>query len=216
MISKINTKLNKAKSFTLTVLKEMKICLDYPRFSAEIELRLVTAAAYSILWLTRFPAAGYELQLSRSLAAGYKLHLSQVPTAGYKLRLTPSYGWHEFRRLDTGYSWFYPAANSSTGGRIQVTVDDILRLTRLPTVGYDLRLIPSCGWFYSDADSSPPAGLDLWRTYTLIYQVNLRTYSAKYTISMVCFLPLNFSYHWLRLWLLLQEHWRSLRKLEEA
>ena len=70
----------------------MKICLDYPRFSAEIELRLVTAVADSILWLTRFPAAGYELQLSRSLAAGYKLHLTQVPAAGYELQLTTSYG----------------------------------------------------------------------------------------------------------------------------
>ena len=66
-------------------------------------------------------------------------------------------------------------------------------------------------------DSSPSAGLDLRLTYTLIYQVNLRTYFAnKYIIFMVCFLSPDFSYHWSRLWLLLQETWRSLRKLEEA
>ena len=33
---------------------------------------------------------------------------------------------------------------------------------------------------------------------------------------MVCLLPTDFSYHWSRLWLLLQESWRSLKKLEKA
>ena len=79
-----------------------------------------------------------------------------------------------------------------------------------------LRLIPSCEWLPVAADSSPSTGLDFRLTYTLIYQVNLRTYSAKHIIFMVCFLPSDFSCHWSRFWLLLQEAWRSLRKLEEA
>ena len=89
--------------------------------------------------------------------------------------------------------WFSPAANSSFGRWIRVTADTILRLTRVPA-----------------------AGLDLWQAYTLIYRVNLRNHSAKYIIFMVYFLGADFSYHWFRLWLLLQEPWRSLKKLEEA
>ena len=146
---------------------------------------------------------------------------SRVPAAGYKLRLTPSYGWLEFRllelppipsqgwlelrQLDTSYSWLHPTANSSFGTWIRLKVDSILRLTT------------SCGWFYSAADSSPPSGHDLWLTYALIYQVNLRTYSAKYIIFMVCFLPTDFSYHRSRLCLLLfknlEEAWRSFKTL---
>ena len=92
-------------------------------------------------------------------------------------------------------------ADLSSGGWIRVTADSILRLTRVPAAGCDLRLIPSCGWL---------------EFYILIYQVNLRTYSAKCIIFMVCFLPTDFSYHWSRLWLLLEEPWRSLKKLEET
>ena len=62
-------------------------------------------------------------------------------------------------------------------------------------------MILSCGWL---------------EFYALIYQVNVRTYSAKYIIFMVCFLSTDFSYNWSRLWLLFQEPWRSLKKLEEA
>ena len=40
-----------------------------------------------------------------------------------------------------------------------------------------------------------PAGFDMRLTYTLIYPVNLRTYSAKYNIFIVCFRPADFSYH---------------------
>ena len=57
------------------------------------------------------------------------------------------------------------------------------------------------------------AGLDLRLTYTLIYQANLWTYSVKCIIFMVFFLPPDFSYHWFRLWLLLQEPWRSFKTL---
>ena len=117
------------------------------------------------------------------------------------MQLTPSHEWLEFRQLDTSYSWPHPTADSSSGGWIRLKADSILRLTRVPAARYELQLILSCGWL---------------EFYTLIYQVNLRTYSAKYIIFMVCFLPTDFSYHWFRLWLLLQESWRSLKKLEEA
>ena len=129
------------------------------------------------------------------------LRLTRVPAAGYGLY----YGWLEFRQLDTSYSWLHLTADSSSGGWIRLKADSILRLTA------------SCGWFYSAAGSSPPAGLDFRLTYTLIYQVILKTYSAKYIIFMVCFLPTNFSYHWSRPRLLLQEEaWGSLKKFEEA
>ena len=122
------------------------------------------AACYSCGWF--YPAAGYELRLSRVPAAGCKLRLSRDPTAGYKLRLTPTCDWLEFRRLDTGCGQLRQTADLSSGGWIRVTVDYILRLTRVPAAGYDLRLIPSCGWlelrrldtscswFYPAADSS--------------------------------------------------------------
>ena len=70
-----------------------------------------------------------------------------------------SYGWLEFRRLDTSCGWLYPTtdssfggwirvtADSSSGGWIRVAADSILRLTRVPAAGYELRLIPSPGWF---------------------------------------------------------------------
>ena len=91
-----------------------------------------------------------------------------------------------------------------------------MRLTRVPEAPYELQLIPSCGWFYAASDSSQSVGLDLQLTYTLIYQVNVRTLSAKRIIFMVCFLSPDFSYQWLSFCLLLQEPWRSLKKLEEA
>ena len=169
-------------SFTSTVSKEKwwTNCLDYPGFSSEIELRLVTAAVDSILRLDT-SCGCVESQ-----------------------RLDTSYHWVEFRQLDSSYGWLHSTADSSSGSWIWLKADSILQLTT------------SCGWFYSAADSSPTAGLDLRLTSTLIYQGNLRTYSAKRIIFMVCFLPTDFSYHWSRLWLLFQKPWRSLRKLEEA
>ena len=101
--------------------------------------------------------------------------------------------------LAAGYEWqlrlIYPVADSSSGGLIRVAADSVLRLTRVR-----------------------PAGLDLRLFYTLTYQVNLRTYSAKYIIFMVCFLLSDLSYHWFRsscCFKNLEEAWRSLRKLEE-
>ena len=50
----------------------------------------------------------------------------------------------------------------------------------------------------------------------LTYQVNLRTCSAKYIVFMVCFLPPDFSYHWFRFCLPLQDASKSLKKLEKT
>ena len=127
--------------------KKWTICLDYPGFSSEIELQF----CYSCDWF--YPAAGYELRLSRVPAAGYKLWLSRVLAARYKLRLTPSSGCLEFRRLDKGCGWLLPTADLCSGSWIRVTGHYILRLTRVPVAGYDLRLIPSCGWLRVATDS---------------------------------------------------------------
>ena len=97
-----------------------------------------------------------------------------------------------------------------------------MSLTRVPVARYKLELIPTCAWLQVAADfilrltRVPAAELDLQLTYTLIHQVNLRTHSAKYIIFMVWFLPADFSYHWSRLWLLLQELLRRLNQLEEG
>ena len=154
------------------------------------------AACYNCSWF--YPEAGYELRLSRVPAAQVTIESSsggwiQV-TAESILRLT--------RVPAAGYGC--TMADLSSGNLIRVTADCILRLIRVLAAGYDLRLIQSCGWLRVAADSSPPAGLDFRLTYTLIYQVIWRTYSAKYITFMVCFLPTDFSYHWSRLWLLLQ------------
>ena len=133
--------------------------------------------------------------------------------AGYELGLTPSHDWLEFWRLNTScgwleflwmdmsYRWLHPMSNLSSGGWIRLKTDSILPLTRVPAARYRLHLILSYGWL---------------EFYTLIYQVKLRTYSPKHIIFMVCFLTTDNSYHWSRVWLLFQEPWRGLKKLEEA
>ena len=95
-------------------------------------------------------------------------------------------------------------------------LSNIPRLTQVPAARYYLQLTTSCGWFYPATDSNSSDWTQMLLTYTLIYQVNLRSFSAKCIIFMVCFLPPDFRYHWCRLWLLLQEPWRSLKRLEEA
>ena len=169
--------------------KKWTFCLDYPGFSSGIELRLAAAATDSILRITRVSAVGYKLQLS------------QVRPAGYELRLIFSWCWLQFQRLDTSYSWLHPTDDLSSGGWIRVTDDYILWLTLLPIAGYNLRLIPSCGWLWVAADSSfgcliRVTGDSILRLTTScgwFYQVNLRIYSAKYIILMVCFLRPDFS-----------------------
>ena len=68
--------------------------------------------------------------------------------------------------MNTSCGWFNLAANSSSGGWIQVTANSILRLTRVPAARHELRLIPShgrvelrwldtgSGWLCSTADLS--------------------------------------------------------------
>ena len=148
-----------------------------------------------------YPAADSSSGGWIRVAADSVLLLTRVPVAAYELRLTPNHGWLEVYRLDTSCSWLHSTADSSSGSWIRLKADSILRLTHVQAARYELQLILSCGWL---------------EFYTLIYQLNLRTYSAKCIIFMVCFLPTDFSYHWSRLWLLFQEPWRSLKKLEEA
>ena len=164
------------------------------------------------------------------VTADYILRLTRVLAARHELWLTPSHSWLEFRWLDTSCGWLCPTELSS-GGQIRVTADYTLRLARVPTVGYDLRLIPSCSWlefwrlnascswFHPAAGYElqltrvPPAGIDLQLFYTLIYQVNLRTCSAKYIIFYGLF-----SAAWFQLPLIqaLPAASRTLKKLEEA
>ena len=145
--------------------------------------------------------------------------------------ITPDFHW-ELGGDSLQCSWIYPTTDSIFGGWIRVAADSILRLTRVPAAEhelwltrvpaarYELQLIPSCGWLQVAADSilrlsqDLPAGFGLRMTYTLIYPVHLRTYSAKYINFIVCSLLAGFSYGWFRLWLLLQEAWRSLKKLQ--
>ena len=200
----------------------------------------IRVKADSILWLTRIPGAEYELQLILSCswlefrlldkscswlefrrldrscgwfypAADSIIQLTRVPAAGYELRLILSCGWLEFWWLDRSCGWFYHTADLSSSGWIGVVVNSITRLTRVSAAEHELRLILSCGWFKIRQMDSTCGWLIL-----LIYLVNLRTYSAKCIIFIVCFLPADFSYRWFRLWPLLQEPWRSLRKPEEA
>ena len=133
------------------------------------------------------------------VAADSVPRLTQVLVTGCELQLTPSHHRLEFRWLDMSYNWLHPTTDSSSGGWIWLKADSILWLTWVPVARYELQLILSCSWL---------------EFYTLTYKVNLRTYPAKYIIFMVCFLRADFSYHWSRLWLLLQEPWRSVEKLQ--
>ena len=121
-------------------------------------------------------------------AADFILRLTQIPTTRYQLWLILFCGLLEFRRLDTGYSWFHHTAGSSSSGWIRVAADCILWLTPVPVAIYELQLIATWDWLRVTADSilrstqDPLAGFDLRLTYTLIYPVNLKTYSPNYII----------------------------------
>ena len=167
-------------------------------------------------------AADSILRLMTRVPADSIVRLTGVSAARYELRRTPSHDWFEFRQLDVSYSWLHPTVNSSSGGWIRLKADTILRLTRVAATQHELQLIPSCSWLGVATDPILrltrvlPAELDLRLLYTLIYQVNLRTCSEKSIIFLVCFLPPDFSYHWFRLCLLLQEPWRSLEQLQRS
>ena len=146
MNKRISTQLTPRYHSLRQFRKEWTICLNYPEFSLGIEVRLIPSCDWSKFWGWIRVEADSILRLTRIPAAGYKLRLNRVLTAGYKLRLTPSCAWLEFWRLDRSCSWFHPAANSSSSGWMRVTADSILRLARTPSPGYDIRLIPFCGW----------------------------------------------------------------------
>ena len=165
---------------------ERKIYLNYPEFSLGIELQLVTAATDSILRITWFGG------------------------------------------LNTNCGWFHPPVDSSSSSWIRVATDSILWLTRVPVAGYELRLILSHYWLefqwldtsYSCLRPTTHSSSTSWTRLAIDLYFNI---SSKFTDLfckihhfMVCFLPSDFSYCWFRLWLLLQEPWRSLRKLEKA
>ena len=202
----------------------------------------VAAVWSSGSWL--LVTADSVLCLTRVLAAGYQLRLSQVPAAGYMLQLTPSYSWLYFRQLNTSSCWLHPTADCSSSSWIRVVADSILWLTRVSWAGYELQLTlshgwlvfwwldttyrwfilgltTSCDWLYPATDSRSGSwtrnAVDLYFN-TLIYQVNLRTYSTKYILFFVF-------YHLISVatnsgsgcyFKTLEAAWRNMRKLEEA
>ena len=133
--------------------KKWIICLDYPGFSSGIELQLVTVRlilSYDWLEFQRletscgwfYPAVDSSSGGWIRVAADSILQMTQVPATAYEFRLILSCGWLEFQRLDRSCRWFYPAADSSSGGWIRVVTDSINRPIRVPAAGYELWMIP--------------------------------------------------------------------------
>ena len=141
------------------------------------------------------------------VAADSVLRMTRVPEARNELQLTPSHGWLEFQRLGASYSWQHPTADSNSGGSIRLRADS------------------SCGWLRVVADSILrltrvlAARLEMRLTYTLIYQVNLRTCSAKYIFFFPIFyrlISVTTDLGSACCFKTFEAAWRSLRKLEEA
>ena len=107
--------------------------------------------------------------------------------------MSPSYGWLDLWHLGKSCGRFHLATDSSSSNWTWISADSVLRLTSVLVTGLDLGL-----------------------TYAVIYRVNISIYFPKYIIFMITFLATNFSWHWFKLWQLLQKTWRSLKKLEEA
>ena len=74
------------------------------------------------------------------------LRLTRVLAPGFELPLILSWSWLEFRWFDTSCVWLRPTDDLSSDGWIRVKAHSILQLTWYPAAGYDLMLIPSCGW----------------------------------------------------------------------
>ena len=97
------------------------------------------------------------------------------------------------RSLWNGITTVVFAKSGKILGSIKCCVLSIVRMTRFPVPGYELQLILFCDLLRVATNSILwltrvlAAWLDLRLTYTLIYRVNLRTYSAKYISFMVCF-----------------------------
>ena len=69
----------------------------------EIELRVVTAAADSIVWLIRVPGAEYKLQLilpGANSSSGGWIKIAAVS---------------RFQQLGTSYGWLHPPVDSISG-----------------------------------------------------------------------------------------------------
>ena len=118
-----------------------------PGFSSGIELQLVTAGAVSILWLTRYPGAEYELRLILFCGQLEFRRLNTICGCLKSRRLDSSYDWVELRLLDTSYSWLHPMAESYGWFEFQRldTSCGCLKFRRMDT-SYD--------WLHPTADSS--------------------------------------------------------------
>ena len=90
-------------------------------------------------------------------------------------------------------------------------LSNIPRLTQVPAARYYLQLIHPAGdyelWLILSCNWLEFQWLDS-NAADLYFNI-----SSKFKVF---FLPPDFRYHWCRLWLLLQEPWRSLKRLEEA
>ena len=117
----------------------------------------IRVAADSILWLTRVPAARYELRLHSTAGSSSDTWIRLK--AESILPLTMSCNWLQFRWLDTCYSWLEFQRLDSTFDSIQqLTISyDCLEFQKLgtsyswfhPVADNELRLILSCGWIES-------------------------------------------------------------------
>ena len=151
-----------------------------------------------------YPASGSSSAGWIQVAVDSILWLTCVSAAEYDLRL-----------LNTSCGWFYPTADSYSGGWIRVADDSILWLTASyswfhPTASYKLWV------FYPAADSRSA----VWIRHTADLYFNIsskfKDWFCKINHFYSLFSTCWFQYHWFRLWHLLQEPWRSLKKLEEA
>ena len=148
------------------------------------------------------------------------LRLTWVQTVGYELQLILSWGWFEFRWLDTSYSWLHPTTDSNSGAWIQLKADSILLVTMSCRWLQFQRLDTSYSWFHPAADSSSagwtPLTADLYfdisskfkdlfyKMHHFFWFVFYHLISATTDSGSGCFFK-NF-----------ENAWRSLRKLEEA
>ena len=114
------------------------------------------------------------------------------------LRLDTIYGWlgwiygsFEFRRLDASCGWFHPLVDSSSGSWIQVAIDSILWLTRVPMAGYKLPLSPSHRWLeFGRLDTS----------YSWLHPTTDSNSGAWIRLIADLFLRLTKSCDWLGFW----------------
>ena len=138
--------------------------------------------------------------------------------------------------------WFHSPVDSSSGSWIRVAADSILRLTLVPTAGYELRLIlscdwlefqwlnmtyswfilqltTSCGWFCPAADSS--FGGWTRNAAELYFNISSKLKDLfceihHFSFAFYCLLSVTTYSGSACCFKNLEAAWRSLRKLEEA